>query len=386
MKIPLPTGEYIKKLEINDDGIDITYAPRKKIALVFICINYQYWPYLKQVLEDAKVNFLPQHNVDYFAWTDIPKEDTNDFSKNLAELPTRASVEEKRKFAKNVDELAQTHKIVARETIRESVDYIRANLTIFEADPITWPMGTLLRYHLFLEQEALLKEYEYIFYCDVDMRIVQKVSDEILGEGLTAAEHPMYALKQGLIPPYEPNPDSTAYIPRPGRVIEENGQKRFKPDYYAGGFQGGKSGIFIEAMKVMKKNINRDLEKNYTAIWNDESHWNRYLFDFKGPLVVLDPSYIYPDSLIKEYYEPRWGRSYEPKIITLTKPWMLTKEAAADIRKEVGAPEQSTQLLQNQIKCEKCSMSFGPNAGFNLQYVVECAGYGNAHPISMVKI
>lgn len=244
---------------------------KQKIALVFICLNAPYWTYAKDVIEDCRKNFLTNHQVDYFLWSDIPE-----------------------------------------------TDY---GCTVIPTEPAPWPLPTLMRYHLFLQEEEKLKEYDYIFYMDVDMRVVDVIGDEILGNGLTAAQHPMYAFDRKFMAPYEPNSNSTAYIPRP----------QF---YYAGGFQGGKSTDFIAAMKVMKANIDKDFFNNYQAIWNDESHWNRYLAEHP-PAVICSPSYIYPDSLIKEYYEPIWGRSYKPAIITLTKPFSVSKEGGEAVRKTI---------------------------------------------------
>lgn len=243
--------------------------PKKKIALVFICLNPPYWPYIKDVVEDCRKNFLVNHDVDYFLWSDIP----------------------------------------------EGTDY---GCTVIPTEPATWPLPTLMRYHLFLQEEEKLKEYDYIFYMDADMRVVAPITEEILGEGLTAAQHPMYAFDRKFMAPTEPNPASTAYMNVP----------RY---YFAGGFQGGKSADFIAAMKEMKKNIDKDFFNNYQAIWNDESHWNKYLSEHP-PAVICSPSYIYPDSLIKEYYEPIWGRSYTPIIITLTKPFSVSKEAGAAVQ------------------------------------------------------
>ena len=207
---------------------------------------------------------------------------------------------------------------------------------VFSTEPVEWPLPTLLRYNLFLQQEEYLRDnFDYIFYMDVDMRIVDWIGEEILGEGLTAASHPMYYVRKEYIPPYEPNEQSTAYIKRTGRFIEENGQKRFQPLYYAGGFQGGKTEEYIKAMKVMRKNIDEDFNNNYIAIWNDESHWNRYLHD-NTPSVILNPSYIYPDSLIAEYYIKVWGRNFSPKIVTLTKPFSTTKEGGEAVQKMIG--------------------------------------------------
>lgn len=265
-----------------------------KVALVFVCVNKLYWPYSRQIMEDCRRFFLSGHQVDIFLWSDMP----------------------------------------------EGVDY---GATLTHVDKIQWPMGTLFRYHLFLQKEEELAKYDYIFYMDVDMRVVDKVGEEILGEGLTMVEHPMYAIRKELVPPYEPSNKSEAYIPRPGFVYnDEQGKPRFKPTYAAGGFQGGKAKVFIEAMKVMKGMIDKDFQNNYIAIWNDESHWNKYLFEH-NPTVVLCPSYCYPDSLINEYYVPIWGKNYPPKIITLTKPFTLKKGGAAD------ALAMAQQLSQMKI-------------------------------------
>lgn len=263
-----------------------------KVALVCICINPPYWEFAQAMVEDARKFFLPGHQTDIFLWSDMP--------------------------------------------IDNSV-----GVTVFPTEPVEWPLPTLFRYSLFLQQEEKLREYDYVFYCDIDMRFVNVVGDEILGEGITAAQHPMYALRKEYWPPYEPNKESSAYIPRPGQVIDDNGKPRFMPLYYAGGFQGGKTDAFIQAMKVMKKNIDTDFGKNYVAIWNDETHWNRYLFEH-APSTVLTPSYIYPDSLIKEYYEPLWGCSYIPKIVTLTKKFSVSTEGGAAVAKML----QETKALQ----------------------------------------
>lgn len=312
-----------------------------KIALVFISLNANYWPYLKSVIADCDNYFLTnrrsKHQVDYFAWSDMPLEELR-------------------------------------------------NVTVFPTEPEVWPYPTLMRYHLFLQQEEKLKEYDYIFYLDADMKIVSPIGEEILGEGLTMAEHPMYSLARKFYPPYEPNFDSKAYIPRLGVVIlDKEGKPWFKPLYAAGGFQGGKAASFIEAMHAMKAQIDKDMLNNYIAIWNDESHWNKYLFKYlmedKKPMVVLSPSYIYPDSLIKEYYEPIWGQSYQPKIITLTKPFTLQK-ITNEQRKSLGLPP--VQSFPPVI-CKDCGDSVVWE-GIRIDKVVTCQGKGKPHEVEGVKI
>lgn len=381
----------MKNVSVTPNGIDIEFAKKKKVALVFICLNDHYWPYLGQVIKDCRAKFLPNHQVDYFAWTDINKDSQKVLLDRLESMKNdwlKATPETQQEHTNNIlgvfaqlvrlyemfypkqigevaAQLQQDGMVFKREGPKYWVESVRPltqndimvfyeaakhilmlsfddlnttlkDVNIIETEPVTWPAPTLMRYHLFLNEEEKLKEYDYIFYMDADMRVVGTVGDEILCDGITAAEHPMYSLRKEYIPPYEPNVESAAYIKRPGKVlVDESGNKRFKPYYYAGGFQGGVAKKFISAMKILKAGVDKDFNNNYVAIWNDESHWNKYLSE-NEPGVVLSPAYIYPDSLIKEYYEPLWGRSYEPKIITLTKPFSLSAQGAEEINKFIN--------------------------------------------------
>lgn len=303
----------------------------KKVALLFICLNAQYWPFLKQVIEDARVHFLKNQNVEFFVWSDMPELD--ELPALLETLPTMEEIE-----AFPPERRMEAKMLVSREEVKEAVEYLRAqeDIHIFYTDPAPWPFPTLMRYHIFLGQEEALADFDYLYYLDVDMRIVDTVGDEILGEGLMMAEHPMYSLRREYIPPYEPNRGSQAYIPRTGVVVKtEQGQPYFKPLYAAGGFQGGAREPFITAMQDMKKSVDTDFMNNYVAIWNDESHWNKYLYTYEGPMVVLSPSYVYPDSLVDEYYVKVWGKKYKPIIITLTKKFTTTPEAGDELRKRL---------------------------------------------------
>lgn len=253
-----------------------------KVGVLFVCINQNYWQYATPVIDGIRQFFLPGHQTEIMMWSD------------LCQYP-------------------------------ESKHVTFGADKVFETESVGWPYPTLMRYHMFLEQEEYLKQFDYLFYVDLDMRIVNIVGDEILGNGLTAAPHPGYYIDRKFIPPYEPNPNSAAYIRRPGYIATDEGKPRFIPFYAAGGFQGGRTQDFIDAMKSMRDGINADFDDNYVAIWNDESHWNKYLFEHPAD-IHLDPSYVYPDSLINEYYVPRvWGRDYTPRIITITKPFSLQK-------------------------------------------------------------
>lgn len=296
----------------------------KKVALLFICLNPVYWSLIKETIEGAKKFFLPGHDVDFYIWSDIikPEENWETVKENIKttyfspysgkQIPT---------------EHFNTLNLRIENTFNKakgSSAYIHADkkVHLIQAEGRPWPAGTLYRFHMFLKQQEELKKYDYLYYADIDMRFVNIIGDEILDD-LVAAEHPMYSLKRQLVPPYEPNIHSKAYIPRPGTVIVENGVPRFKPFYFAGGFQGGKPEHYLKAAKWIADAIDWDENNlNYRAVWNDESYWNRYLFD-NPPTKVFNPSFVYPDSLINEYYLPIWGINYPPKLITLTKDWTI---------------------------------------------------------------
>jgi hypothetical protein len=378
-KLPLPKGKYIKNIVINDDSLDVQFEDKKKIAILFICLNEHYWPYIKNVIEDCKKHFLPQHSVDYYIWTDIPKDDTPEYTERMSKLISKSQFDEAMK--QGIRPPYGEVQWWPKETIEEAVDFVRntPGVNIVETEPVAWPAPTLMRYHLFLNEEEKLKDYEYIFYMDADMRVVERISDEILGPALTVAPHPGYAVSPKMVPPYEPDRDSTAYIHRLHQIIPENGKARLMPFYAAGGFQGGTSKSFLKAMHVMKANIDKDFNNNYVAIWNDESHWNKYLWEFQkdgGQITFLDVSYVYPDSLIEEYYIPLWGKRYTPKIITLTKHFSLS------------AIDKNELLNHSQTQGIQCPTCGDPLTapGQKIIRVVQCSGKGGQHQVETQKL
>lgn len=321
-------GDYsVEELNKINQYLQFIFTPQNrdlksyKVGVMLVCINPVYWPYMAPVINDLKTFFLPGHEVELMVWTDVPEK--QDLTAFLANYPTNAQIEELKK--KNIP---IGNGVVTQEQIYAMTNEIRSlqGVTLFPVDTVGWPYPTLMRYNIFLNDKEYLQKFDYLFYIDLDMRVVNVVGDEILGTGLTAAQHPMYALSKNLWYPFEPDPDSTAFVKQAGRyLIKPDGSPMFEPLYAAGGFQGGPKDLFIKAMETMRDNINKDFTKNYIARWNDESHWNRYLYD-NPPSIVLPPSYVYPDSMIEVYYEKIWGRNYKPKIITLTKPFTVTKE------------------------------------------------------------
>lgn len=158
------------------------------------------------------------------------------------------------------------------------------NVTIIPIQHKPWPYMTLLRYKIIWDNKEYFKDLDYIFYCDVDMRFVDTIGDEILSK-LTATIHPGYFNKTPKMFPFEKNHNSEAFIKDKNNIN----------NYFAGGFQGGEKDVYLNACKILSDRIDADLKKNIIAVWHDETHWNKYLSETL-PSKILTPSYCYPET------------------------------------------------------------------------------------------
>jgi histo-blood group ABO system transferase len=156
-----------------------------------------------------------------------------------------------------------------------------------------------MRYHTMLTERNLLETYEQIFYVDADMLFVAPVGS-ITSYGVVATLHPGFVGHRGSV---ETRPESWAYAC--GNTA-----------YYCGGFQGGETRAYLKAATEMAEGVDQDTKKGITAVWHDESHWNRYLRDYP-PSKVLSPSYCYPEGYAEQY---GWSsKQYPPILMALDK-------------------------------------------------------------------
>jgi histo-blood group ABO system transferase len=156
-----------------------------------------------------------------------------------------------------------------------------------------WPWMTLGRYKIFNDNSFKYND-DYLYYCDVDMKFVGEVGDEILSDRV-ATQHPGYYNRRGTP---ETNPLSKAYV-----NMNEN------MEYFAGGFNGGTRSEYLKMTKKILKDIETDFSNGIIAVWHDESHMNRYFIDNK-PTKILSPSYCYGESM---------NIPFEKKLIALDK-------------------------------------------------------------------
>ena len=176
------------------------------------------------------------------------------------------------------------------------------NVRVSQIEHEPWPIPTLKRYNYFMKEKEFISTFDYCYYFDVDMGIVGKVGDEVLGD-LVATMHPYQSFVPKEKRTYDRNPESLAYV-----AEGEEGE-----NYYAGGFNGASTKEFLKMSEVIADRVNKDLEKGVIALWHDESHMNRYLID-NPPSLSLTPSYCFAEEQMQNPNYP-----YEPKIIALKK-------------------------------------------------------------------
>jgi len=219
------------------------------VGLLIVATN-KYISFVQNLVDSADKWFLPECNVTYCVFTNTPKQLNTSNSFNMMHI---------------------------------------------EHEP--WPAPTLKRYDYFDQYADYLKNFDYLYYCDADMRFVNSVGSEILEE-LVSTSHPGFWDKLNLQFSYERRPNCKAYIP----FGKGNG-------YYAGGFNGGSSNEFLKMAKTIVYWRKEDERNNIIPIWHDESYMNKYLY-LNLPTKVLNPSYCYPEA---------WNLPFEKKLLALDK-------------------------------------------------------------------
>lgn len=207
------------------------------------------------------------------------------------------------KLLNNIEEkFLEGHEIQCLLFTDHEIEESSDNVRICQIEHEPWPMPTLKRYNYFIKEKDFISQFDYCYYFDVDMRISNKVGDEILGD-LVATQHPYQTFYPKEQRTYDRNSNSLAYVP-----FGEEGE-----EYYAGGFNGGSTQEFLKMSEVIAERVNKDLEKQVIALWHDESHMNRYLID-NPPTVSLTPSYCFPEEQFQNIDYP-----FLAKIVALSK-------------------------------------------------------------------
>lgn len=150
-----------------------------------------------------------------------------------------------------------------------------------------WPDNTLKRFHMFLKiKQQLLQETDFLFFCNANLLFKQDIGHEIIpskeDNQLVGTIHPGFYSSSNSEFTYERRENSKAYIP-----VREG------THYYAGGFSGGYTEVYLQLCETIKSWVDLDCSNDIVAVWHDESHINKYFL--KHPPFTLSPAYLYPE-------------------------------------------------------------------------------------------
>ncbi|XP_061545161.1 globoside alpha-1,3-N-acetylgalactosaminyltransferase 1-like isoform X1 [Phycodurus eques] len=156
-------------------------------------------------------------------------------------------------------------------------------------------------------ENQIRNEADYLFMMDIDSVFHNRFGAESLSR-LSAVLHRGYYKNTHRDKfPYERRPQSTAYIPA--------GEGDY---YYTAAVWGGYLEDMYKLVKHCYAQAEEDSKKNIEAVWQEESHLNKYLL-YNKPTKVLSPEYLWSDydkvpadikvvrisQLVKDYKEVR---------------------------------------------------------------------------------
>lgn len=207
-------------------------------------------------------------------------------------------------FEKNFCKNSEIHYFVFSD---REIDFTgKSNIHFHKIQHQPWPLITLLRYHTFCEYENELKQCDFLFFWNSNLKCVSNISEnEILptmDEKLVFIRHAGYLKSKKYQLPYDRNKKSKAYIPY-----------NCGGSYIYGGGNGGVTEYFLKMCHVLKDNIDYDLKNNYIAKFHDESHINHYkllITDYK----LLHTGYLYPVGFEVPFEKKIIGVSKETKF------------------------------------------------------------------------
>ncbi|KAL2103735.1 hypothetical protein ACEWY4_000603 [Coilia grayii] len=209
------------------------------VALTVFAVGRYLEIYLKDFLKTAERYFMVGLPVDYYVFTDVPR---NVPEVQLAPGRTLQVVGVKR------HERWQDISMMRMETITEAIENV------------------------------ISKRNEYVFCMDVDQVFVGPFGSEALGDSV-ALLHAYFYNKPVSEYTYDRNPKSVAYM--------EDGDYYYHAAVFGGTWQNVKNitQSCLEGIKMDKAN-------GVEAIWHDESHLNKYFWLYK-PSKVLSPEYCW---------------------------------------------------------------------------------------------
>ncbi|XP_067264845.1 globoside alpha-1,3-N-acetylgalactosaminyltransferase 1-like [Chanodichthys erythropterus] len=227
--------------------IDSIYKRQNFTIATTVFALGKYTRFLKDFLESAEQNYFVGFHVHYYLFTDEPEQ-----------VPAV--------------ELGEDH-----------------HLTVIKVPSSNrWQEISLSRMRRLEEliESQLVNEADYVFSLDVDTKFYGRWGVETLGR-LVGALHPWFYSSSREQFTYERRPESQAFIP-----YSEGDY------YYIGAAIGGLVKDVYQLAKTCREQLEIDASKSIEALWQEESHLNKY-FLYNKPSKVLSSEYLWDDKRSK---------------------------------------------------------------------------------------
>lgn len=134
-----------------------------------------------------------------------------------------------------------------------------------------WPRVALDRYKMILSIEDHLRKFDYAFFFNGNTLFLDYITPEeflpdVKGERITTLVWEGNDNRPLSECPFERNPGSAAY------VSPDEGEH-----YYQSGILGGVVSDYLGLQEECKRQVDSDDSRGVSAIWQDESHLNRFM-------------------------------------------------------------------------------------------------------------
>uniref|UniRef100_A0A3P8SDI6 Globoside alpha-1,3-N-acetylgalactosaminyltransferase 1-like n=1 Tax=Amphiprion percula TaxID=161767 RepID=A0A3P8SDI6_AMPPE len=246
---------------------DIYRRMNPRVAVVVLAVG-KYTRFLKGFLESGEKYFLVGLRVTYYIFTD-----------NEQDVPN-VTLSEGRKIT-----------ILPVPSAKRWQDVVLSKMK--------WATVTI--------DKQIRNEADYLFMMDIDSVFHNRFGAESLSQMSAVLHRAFYKTHQRDQFPYERRPESKAYIPA--------GEGDY---YYTAAVWGGYLEDMYRLVKYCYEQSEEDAKNNIEAVWQEESHLNKY-FLYNKPAKVLSPEYLWSDyetpgsdiklirisQLVKDYAEVR---------------------------------------------------------------------------------
>lgn len=160
----------------------------------------------------------------------------------------------------------------------------------YNANPIyinheKWPLITLKRYHAIDNISNSISEKDLCIFADIDLKVISKIDKLEIGTFFGVLHPGNYLINN--TDSLETNEESLAFV---SKSDIPDGYK-----YIQGCLWGGIGQDFVDMIRTLKENTEKDFINGIVAKWHDESHLNKFCINNFTKFKFLSSSYAYPE-------------------------------------------------------------------------------------------